>query len=1126
MARLTWLHLSDIHLPAASSDTYQVDKVLKTLTDTMREEATKGQKPDLIFITGDIADKGGDYSKAEQFFDTLLEATGLTEKLGKEARRRLFIVPGNHDVDRGKDSKHKFLRRTLEGLEEANIFFDPHSANVREPYFERFHTYQEFFNHYFEGIRKFNVEEYYYVEVLELSEIPICLGVIGLNSSWFSEDDEDEHKLWIGERVCDEAFDYLANVGGADLTIVLYHHPLSWLHHKENHVKGLLSCKADICLYGHIHCDETEQTRDQHGEVLKFQAGAAYEKSDLPHRALWGTVNLEAGKVRIRPITYQEGPPRRWTLDTSLYTDRDPDYTNDFDLPRLIQRRTSGLPPCDPIAFYSGGLATQTDIAANLDVPRTQYVRTWTDEKGIPQKAWKDLLFTQAKKTLSEKKLRLVIVYGHRGSGKTTLCKRMMHDLNASSIPVIDFLNSPLAPEYVGAIQARVKAVPENYLHVFIKIEDIQEVIVVQQFLAAIKKLTDLQEALIVYVTIDTNKWKQIEDKIGNAARMMRCRLESRHLRGQLDEQEVEDLIFQLKKHHCLFRLEHKTDKAIRFLFRRKAKKGLLISLIEATRGTEEEQELAEILWQEYQSLSEKAKWAYALVTLFSAFGILVPYSVMEGVLGELTGDPGYFESVAFNAETAEIVYRPMTASYSARHRLVAETLLQRLIGEEWDNFKCRLLYATLHSLDFSIPLHRTFFEMALNRKVLRVITNLEPLIQNVKEGKISTIQNHDISRVINSVIRIYQGRGKYKEGKELADESLTHWSHIGNQASYLRAFCCYRLREAEEVRKASWELIKATDYPFHVLHGIALLCMLRDWIAADKSLKAFEKSVGSNIISYLDYYHLRQEVDLGLSVKWSDSDTDSLKPAMALEKIEYMLVDSGADETTICEQYKRLILRQHNFFQGYLSFFSYLHRPRGDEDEDVLLERYQVLQHECEYHLGQHEGHYRNYPKDVRSLLHSNLARALFKIDYISKQGYRHQEACATHFQKAISLKHDNLYAHNWYGTFLKEAIKDREAAKTHYEIAVDGNKNNPVFKHNLALLYYSAPTFSRKGLKKASKLAQDSQLLCITGSYWEVFYHYPNELLVRLSLLLVRTDLRDGDVLDADEVLPPDVE
>lgn len=782
------------------------------------------------------------------------------------------------------------------------------------------------------------------------------------------------------------------------------------------------------------------------------------------------------------------------------------------------------LSESNPVAFYSGGPASDGDITANLDVPRTQYIENWTDERQGPQKPWRDLLFIQAEKTLSKKKVRLVVVYGHRGSGKTTLCKRMMCDLTAASMPVMDFLTEQLNVGHVGEILAQVRAAEGNCVHVFAEIEDIWDTITIQQFGAVIRRLASAKVPVVIYVAIDTNKWRQIETKIEAVIRGLAYTPQSRHLRGQLDEREVSELISRLKTHRCLFRLQHKTDETIQFLFRRKARRGLLTCLIEATRGTENAQELVDILWQEYQGLPEKAKWVYAFVMLFAAFGVPVPYTILERALAKLTGDPGYFESESFNAETAEIVYRPRTVSYALRHRLLAESILQRFKDENLDGLIFRIARAWLDSLDLSIPLHRAFFETALKRKVLRVISNLEPLIGGLQDGTIVKFEGRDVSRVFNSIIRIYQGRRKYAQGKELSVESLKYWNHIGNQANYLRAFCCYHLGETGEAKTSAQELIRAIDYPYHVLHGIALLRALRDWKVADKALKDFANALGPDVILYPDYSYLRKQVDTGLSVEWCDTDIDLLKPSMALEKIEYMLVDSGADEQYIQAQYRRLIRRQHDFFKVYLSFFSYLHNVRGDEEEEALLERYMLLREECEYHLGQHTEHYKNYPSSVLSLLHSNLGRALFKIDYKSVNPYEHRDACQLHFQKAISLKSDNWYAHNWYATFLKETKKDFEGALGYYKLAVDGDKTNPVFRQNLALLHYRWPTFSRERLERAQKLTEEALSLCERSSQWESFRQFPLELLSRIDLLLKRSDLKEGESLDSDELFPAD--
>lgn len=100
---------------------------------------------------------------------------------------------------------------------------------------------------------------------------------------------------------------------------------------------------------------------------------------------------------------------------------------------------------CDPKAFFSGGLATEGDIAENFDVLRTQYISELKGERGKgkaeSKASWRELLFTQASKESSKKNIRVVIVYGHRGSGKTTLCKRMIHDLKEKSIPVLDLMS-------------------------------------------------------------------------------------------------------------------------------------------------------------------------------------------------------------------------------------------------------------------------------------------------------------------------------------------------------------------------------------------------------------------------------------------------------------------------------------------------------------------------------------------------------------------------------------------------------------------------------------------------------------------------------------------------------------
>lgn len=96
-AKLRWLHLSDLHF--SSDERWERRTVLQSLLRLCKDElVAKGLGPHLVLVTGDVASSGKpvEYEQAEAFFHELMDTLGL------KARDHLFIVPGNHDVDRGR----------------------------------------------------------------------------------------------------------------------------------------------------------------------------------------------------------------------------------------------------------------------------------------------------------------------------------------------------------------------------------------------------------------------------------------------------------------------------------------------------------------------------------------------------------------------------------------------------------------------------------------------------------------------------------------------------------------------------------------------------------------------------------------------------------------------------------------------------------------------------------------------------------------------------------------------------------------------------------------------------------------------------------------------------------------
>ena len=318
---ITWLHISDFHI--RGGDPYDRDVVLRALVRSVQEFRERGRAPDLIFATGDVAHSGKphEYELATAFFDSLLQATGLE-------KRHLFVIPGNHDVDRDRGVG---LVRRLDSREEADRYFNPDvpklHLTLKQGAFVGWH------DRYFDGIRAWPQDST--CGPLEVANVRgVKIGVLPLNSALFCQGDDDHEKLWIGRRSLSSVLEKLHTLG-ADVNVALIHHPIDWLNSLERaNIKAELHGSIDVILRGHLHETDVESIVSASGGALHVAAGAAYQTRRWPNRAMYAT--FDQGRVIVFPIRYEDQPREVWTIDPSLFpTERN--YEKTFAVPGLAE---------------------------------------------------------------------------------------------------------------------------------------------------------------------------------------------------------------------------------------------------------------------------------------------------------------------------------------------------------------------------------------------------------------------------------------------------------------------------------------------------------------------------------------------------------------------------------------------------------------------------------------------------------------------------------------------------------------------------------------------------------------------------------------------------------------------
>jgi len=272
MSGITWLHLSDWHQKGKDFDR----KVVRDALIRDIEDRTK-ISPDLarinfIIFSGDVAFNGKkeEYETVKQeLIKPILKASGVKPS-------RLFIIPGNHDLNRKSfDTFQEGLLDFLNSYDRVKKWLEDEKdrAKTLEPFKE--------FTSFVADCSGQKTPDYANIRKITISGKKIA--ILGINSAWAcgrhkdsSGKIDDRGYALIGEP---QIYESVNEISSADLKIAVLHHPLEWLNVADrNRVERLLMKGCNFILQGHQHMPNVSVTRSLLGECTIIPAGACYER--------------------------------------------------------------------------------------------------------------------------------------------------------------------------------------------------------------------------------------------------------------------------------------------------------------------------------------------------------------------------------------------------------------------------------------------------------------------------------------------------------------------------------------------------------------------------------------------------------------------------------------------------------------------------------------------------------------------------------------------------------------------------------------------------------------------------------------------------------------------------------
>lgn len=469
------LHLSDAHLCPTLTG-WDAERVLDPLVlDLSSMEREFGLQPSLIIFSGDIV---FGQLPSSTITDQFKYASSLLKRIRTSFTRpiplsNIFVVPGNHDVDRTKVNAGD--TNWLDDL------FGSHPDQAHDEVNNLLQRMPDRWTSIAQRLRGFGrfLEDAGLKHLIDPSA-RFCgghirqlsghrLGIVTLNSSWSSCRRQEKGKLWLGRWQIGAA---LQSIKGADFSLALCHHPINWLNHLEDPlILREIENSFDFFMHGHEHdAWVREVPRPGRGTHVTVAAGACYDSSSRENGYSFIRIFPVEDRVEIFMRRYEASggawvpriiPGRTdkegcWKIEPMGWVDRTGKGGKELTLARLQ-------------LFYNFHTARQESVLA-ADVCSQAIDQSKELQSGQTRRAWGQRLRQELSKELRQdlrhrSYFSKLIPLWHTGAGASAQLSlspfliRLLKDLEQCR-RTIDFLEShsqsnPLESIYVSTILGR-----------------------------------------------------------------------------------------------------------------------------------------------------------------------------------------------------------------------------------------------------------------------------------------------------------------------------------------------------------------------------------------------------------------------------------------------------------------------------------------------------------------------------------------------------------------------------------------------------------------------------------------------------------------------------------------------